>query len=152
MVMSPRSLAFVTAFFVLSSLAASSSRAEGLDAASGTALTETTRLLKSKTEREKAIKDNPNAQSVDQMVKSVGGSEGGTEAIYGMSSEVFENVAKEAAGDPVKMQEIITKANQDPKGFYEKYFTVEQKAKLQQMSKGLSTAPSMAREPSAQKR
>jgi hypothetical protein len=49
------------------------------------------------------------------------------------------------------MQEIIQKANADPKAFYENYFSDANKAKIQELSRSLSTAPTMARKPATSK-
>lgn len=87
-------------------------------------------MLRSKNEREKAIKGDKQAEDVDAKVKALSGSEKNQEDIYGLSADLMEKLAAEAKDDPEKMQMILQEAQANPQKFYEKYFSAEQKAKL----------------------
>lgn len=94
------------------------------------AVKETQTLLRSKSEREKAIKGDKQAEDIDAKVKALSGSEKNQEDIYGLSADLMEKLAAEAKNDPEKMQSILQEAQANPQKFYEKYFSAEQKAKL----------------------
>lgn len=113
-----------------------------LDPASTEALQKTMNLLQSDAVRQEAITKSPDAQAADAQVKAIGGNQANTEAIYQLSSEVFEQLVQQTGGDPVKMQAIIQQAKDNPKAFYEKYFSAQDKAKLQNLSVKISPAPS----------
>lgn len=101
--------------------------ADKLDEHQRQGLSDTQSMLKSRSQRDEYIKTDKRAKDVDDKVGALAGSAENKDEIYGLSSQVLERVVAEAKGDPVKMQEILTKAQQDPKGFYEKYFDENQK-------------------------
>jgi hypothetical protein len=139
---------FFPLLILVTVLAAHAAHAGGeLDSASQDSLFKTKALLNNPVERRKAVEANPAAQSVDQMVRSVGGSEQNNAKIYEISGEVLERLAKETGGDALKMQEIVQKAKDNPKEFYEKYFSAGERAKVQELSRSIGSAPTMAAPP-----
>ncbi len=118
-----------------------------LDGASQEALDKTQGLLTNKAERDKAVRGDAKAEAADAKVQALPGSAQDKEAIYGISSEIFADLAKEANGDPVKMQEIMAKAQADPQGFYNSLSKKNQQS-IEEAAKKMS--PADGRAPSAQ--
>jgi hypothetical protein len=117
---------------------------KALDAASSEALQKTVIDLKNNSNRKALIKVSPDAQRADSQVQSLAGNAANTDAIYSLSSDIFEKIAQASGGDPAKMQEIMNQAKDNPKAFYEKYFGAQEKAKLRQVSGKISSSPTMA--------
>jgi hypothetical protein len=88
-----------------------------LDSASTDALSKTQQMLQDPTLRSKVVGDSATAQTVDSQVKSLAGNPQATEDIYKLSGAVLEDLVKETGGDPIKMMQIVTQAQSDPKGF-----------------------------------
>lgn len=105
-----------------------------LDSHEQQGLKDTQRMLRSKSERDEAIKDNKAAKDIDTKVEALTGSGKGKEEIYDLSAQVFEAVTKEANGDPQKMQQLLFEAQSHPQEFYNKYFSAEQKAKVHSLA------------------
>ena len=101
-----------------------------LDAHSKKGLEDTQKMLRSKSERQKAIKGDKQAEDVDAKVNALAGSEKNKEEIYDISAGVMEKVAAEAKGDPEKMQILLQEAQANPQKFFEKYFSEEQRARV----------------------
>ncbi len=116
-------------FFVFLFFNAVAFESSELDSASQKALDETQQLLKDKSARENEIGKDSRTQYVDKQVKSIAGSSENTEAIYGLSSDVMEELVKKTGGDTTKMMEILDKAKNDPEGFA-KSLSPETQAKL----------------------
>ena len=95
---------------------------------------DTQRMLRTPTEREAAIKGNKIATDVDQKVGSLAGSKENKEQIYDLAAQVLEKIAAEAKGDPEKMQRLLLESQSNPKGFYDKYFSEEQKNKVRSIA------------------
>lgn len=114
--------------------------AEELDAASAEALKKTQELLKNPALRQQAIKADPNARSADAQAHALDASGVTGDAIYGLSSEIFEDLVKQANGDPIKMQEILLQAQKDPKGFAER-MSEKNKRALRELSGKAVVAP-----------
>lgn len=125
-------------------------QAEELDSASTEALSKTQKLLTTPNLRDKAIHESAAAQTVDAQVRALAGNEANTEQIYGLSNEIFADLVKETGGDPVKMQEILSRAKDDPKTFYDHLSEKNRKA-LHDTSLEISRQPTTNRAP-AQKR
>jgi hypothetical protein len=115
----------------------------GLDPASAKALEQTQALLKNRALREQAIKADPNSRAADIQAHALEGSGVSGEAIYGLSSEIFEDLVKQADGDPIKMQEILQQAQKDPKGFAERMSEKNKKA-IRDLSGKAMVAPDAA--------
>jgi hypothetical protein len=89
-----------------------------LDSPSETALMHTQHLLNDPAQRSAALKDTSGAQMADQQVQGLsGGSKDTADAIYGLSSSIFANLAKNASGDSSAMQKSLEQAQKDPEGF-----------------------------------
>jgi len=114
----------------------------GLDSASSDALQKTMSLLNSDIGRLQATHQSADAQAVDAQVKSLGGNPTNVDAIYGLASDVMNTVVERSGGDVTKMMKILQQAKDNPKGFYERYFSAEEKAKLRQLSKTISNSSS----------
>jgi predicted secreted protein len=118
--------------------------ADQLDPASTEALQKIMNLLQSDTGRQDAVQKSPDAQAVDAQVKSLGGNPQNTDAIYQLSSEVFSKILEQTGGDVTKMQAIMRQAQENPKAFYDKYFSTQDKAKVEQIAGKISQSPSTA--------
>lgn len=94
------------------------------------ALRNTQQMLKSKQQRNAAIKDDKIAVEIDKKVETLAGTEQNKEEIYDLASQLLETISREAKGDPEKMSQLLMEAQSNPQAFYEKYFTPEQKAKV----------------------
>ena len=101
-------------------------------------------LLQSDMGRQEAIGKSADAQAADAQVKAIAGNPANTDAIYQLSSEVFSKLVEQTGGDPEKMQAILTQAKDNPKAFYERYFSAQEKTKLQDLSGKISPAPAPA--------
>lgn len=121
---------------------ASASAEDGLDAASIEALTKTQELLTTPALRDGAVQKNQGAQLVDTQVKSLGGNSANVDSIYGLSSDIFEDLVKETHGDPVKLQEFLTRAKDDPKGFAE-HLSEKNKRALRDVAGKIGGAPTL---------
>ena len=111
---------------------------DDLDPASAEAVQKTMQLLQSNAERSKEIEKDPEAQLVDRQVKALGGSPQTTEAIYGLSADIFQKLSEKSGGDALKMQEMLKSAKEDPKAFYESVLSDAERAKLHQISTEIS--------------
>ncbi|MCH2534949.1 MAG: hypothetical protein MK008_10950 [Bdellovibrionales bacterium] len=88
-----------------------------LDSSSTKALEKTKTLLQNQEARQKAAQQTPEAQKAYNKAKSLMGSQQGTDALFGLSSEVFEHIVKSTNGDSKKMNELLQKAATDPEAF-----------------------------------
>ena len=93
-------------------------------------LKDTQRLLTSPKERDAAIRNDVKATDADKKVEALTGSGKNKEEIYDIASKVMETITKEANGDPQKMQQMLSEAQSNPKAFYEKYFSEEDKNRV----------------------
>ena len=101
-----------------------------LDAHSKKGVEDTQKLLRSSSERSKAIKGDKQAEDVDAKVDALVGSDKNKDEIYDLSAGVLEKVAAEAKGDPDKMQLLLQEAQANPEKFFEKYFSADQKTRV----------------------
>lgn len=122
----------------------SSAWADGVDhpANQEEALQKTLQLLTMPNLRAEAIKNSPDAQSVDRQVQAVGGSPAQTEAIYQLSSKIFEDMFKQSKGDSIAMMEMIEKAKKNPEAFA-KSLSPENQAQLKLLAGQIKNAPSV---------
>jgi hypothetical protein len=124
---------------------ADDSAGAGMDSASASALQDTMKDLNSPTNREGIIEKDPRAQAADQQLKSVaGGNPATAEAMYGLSGEVFDQIAKDSGGNVEQMNAIMKAAQANPAEFYQKYFNAESKGKVQELSRKISSEPGQA--------
>lgn len=119
----------------------------GLDPISKEALANTQNLLKDPEERKKAISGDAKATWTNKQVESIGGSGENVQAIYELAADVFNDMTKEAKGDPQKMKELLLKAQEDPTSFANK-FTPAEKAKLNGVSRRIPATNSQVSSPS----
>lgn len=96
------------------SLLSITTHAEELDAASQSALGQTQQLLTDPKARQKEIDQNQSAAKADQNLKATGLSHGSQDRVYGLSSEIFEQITKAAQGDPAKMNKILSDFQSNP--------------------------------------
>lgn len=99
------------------------------------ALEDTKALLNDPKRLEEVKSKNDKANSVDKNIDALGFSAQEKKEIYGLSSEIFEQLVKETNGDPEKMKKLLSEAMKDPAGFAKKW-SPEQKAKLKAISSG----------------
>ena len=128
--------------------AAGPSQEHALDPASQKALAETQALLLDPAQRAKIGKESNEAESVQRQVRAMAGSDQDAEAIYGLASEVFADMARKSGGDPLKMMEMIEGAKANPAAFGAD-FTPAQREKLKELSRRMpaSGQPSMPSKP-----
>ncbi len=120
--------------------------AASLDPASAEALLKTQSLLTTPEQRDKAVRQSPDAQLVDSQVHALGGSSANVDDIYGLASDVFDDLVKQTGGDPEKMQALLKQARDDPKGFAERMSDRNQR-RLREISGRISGAPTTAPSP-----
>jgi hypothetical protein len=92
-------------------------------------------MLRSSSERSKAIKGDKQAEDIDAKVDALVGSDKNKNETYDLSSGVLEKVAAEAKGDPDKMQMLLQEAQANPQKFFDKYFSAEQKARVRGLAR-----------------
>ena len=123
-----------------------------LDAPSTAALAKTQALLQTPAEREKVVNETGAAQTVDAEVKAMAGNPANTENIYKLSSDIFADLVKQTNGDPMKMQQILMDAKNDPKAFYE-HLSEKNRNSLHDIAGKISDSPAIrkpATNPSAE--
>lgn len=130
-----RQLLFTTSLLLTTALTLSVSHAafaqsSGLDANSQKALDETKAMLNNRSQIDAFTKSNSEAAQADQNVKALmGNNAADTSAVYQLSSDIFETIAKQTNGDPAAMQKLLSEAMKNPAAFAQK-LTPEQRAKL----------------------
>lgn len=117
-------------------------RAGDTDAASAGALLQTQQLLQNSDQRDKAVSENPMAQTVDGQVKALAGNPQVTDEIYKLSGQILEDLVKETGGDPVKMMQIMSQAQSDPKAL-SGHLNDKDKAALRDIASQIEAAPTM---------
>lgn len=100
---------------------------DDLPAAEQEGLKKTQEFLRNKKERSTFIKNDKKAKEIDAKVEALAGSGADKEEIYDISARVMEKVTAEAKGDPERMQMLLLEASNNPKAFYDKYFSAEDK-------------------------
>lgn len=103
-----------------------SAEQEGLD--------KTQDLLRNKSERDKFIRTSPAASDIDRKVDKLTGGGAEKEEVYDIAARVMEKVAQEAKGDPELMKQLLLKASANPKGFYETYFSEEDRRRVKKIA------------------
>lgn len=86
-----------------------------LDSASSEALTKTQDVLTDPNARKDALKNDAKAREADSRVKSIAGDK--SEDVYALASSIFGKLVAEAGGDPLKLQQLIEKAQKNPEAF-----------------------------------
>jgi hypothetical protein len=114
----------------LASVQAQAAGGDDLDPHSREGLQDTQHLLKTPSERDQYVNKDPHAKEVDAKVSALAGSSQNKEEIYDLASQVMETITAESKGDPAKMQQLLEEAQKNPKQFYDRYFSAEQKARL----------------------
>jgi hypothetical protein len=117
-----------------------SANAAGPDAASVSALTDTQNMLQTPAQRNKVISNNPTAQTVDSQVKALTGNDQTANELYTISGKVLEDLVKETGGDPVKMMEIMNKAQTNPESLMD-HLSPENKAAIHSVSQTIDNSP-----------
>jgi len=92
------------------------------------ALQQTQNLLDTPSLREKAIAKRPAAGLVSAQVRSLAGNGATEESIYGASAGIFDKLSRDAQGDPERMSQLLKKAKDDPKAFYDSLSEEDKKA------------------------
>lgn len=104
-----------------------------LENTSQDALLKTLETLTQPQLRNQAIQQNPNAQLIDQQVKTLAGSEANTQQVYELAAEIFQTLTENAGGDPHKILTTLENAKNNPKLLFD-LLTPAQKAKLKNIS------------------
>jgi hypothetical protein len=89
--------------------------ADELDAASQDALEQTQRLLTTPALRKQA------------------GAPEHSDEMYGLASDIFEDMVKQAGGDPLKLQQMVIEAQKNPQAFAKK-LSPSQRAQIKGMA------------------
>jgi flagellum-specific peptidoglycan hydrolase FlgJ len=124
-------------FLILSASYSSRARASE-DAATKEALDKTVELMNDRSQREKAAKENTSAAAAHAEVQKLGGAQT-QDAVYGVGAEIMKSLVQQTGGDPVKMQELMAKAQRDPEGFA-KSLSPDQQAKIRSIASEVSAA------------
>lgn len=121
------------------------SKAE-MEQASETALRQTQQLLRSRSEREKALQaDGGRGAANDQSARKAIG-DAATEKSYELSAQIIETIVRRANGDPVKMQQMMNELTANPHSL-EQYLSASQREDIRQLAsdiekkQGLQPAP-----------
>jgi hypothetical protein len=114
----------------------------GLEPGSRDALQKTQEMLRDPIERNKVIGESDRAMKVNREVEVMMGSSQNSNEVYDLSAEVFAKLAEEANGDPDRMMQLLTMANQNPSLFAEKW-SPDQKQKLKRIAERM---PASARQ------
>jgi hypothetical protein len=117
----------IATFALLLSGIGSVARAE-LDKESKEALEKTQQLLRDPTQRNAAMKGNQEAQTNNQSLESLVGSQNAS-GVYDLSAEIFGKIVTDSNGDPAVMQKKIEEAQKNPTAFLNS-LTPEQKARI----------------------
>lgn len=102
-----------------------------LDEPSEQALRQTQQLMTNPAERSKFLQSDSKASTADQSAHAALGDQ--TEGAYQISAQVLEAIAREAGGDPAKMQAISTELMANPNAL-EKYLTAAQREQIRGMA------------------
>lgn len=124
----------ILCFILIQSPLAFSQSDDDLPSAEKQGLKDTQQFLRNKQERNAFIKKDPKAKDIDTKVEALTGSGADKEEVYDISARVMEKVTAEAKGDPEKMQTLLLEASSNPKAFYEKYFSAEDKKKTKALA------------------
>lgn len=86
-----------------------------------TPLSQTQSVLKNPNERQQVIQqEGERARRADEFAgQAVGGDAQKKEQLYGLSSDVMTVIDQQSGGDPNKMNELLQKAQKNPKAFYD---------------------------------
>ena len=106
--------------------------AEQMDEHDQEALKKTMELLQNRMQREKVMKDDPEARQADETARQLLGDGADLEKFYKLSAQIFRNVAKENGGNVNEMMKQITKGKKDPHAFLNN-MTDEQKAMIKEL-------------------
>lgn len=117
----------VMTFFNLGSLWAE------LSSADAQALKQTQSLLRTKTQRDEAIKKSPVAQEYVHKMDQMGMTSQQKQQAFKVSADVFGQLVQENKGDAAAVQKILQQAQQDPESFY-KSLSPENKREIQSLS------------------
>ncbi len=113
-------------FFLVFSVLPTISLAD-LDSASDEALQNTQKFLVNKEEREIFKGTDPSLKKIDKDLEKLVGDKGQKEEVYKATAKILEDLARETGGDPEKMLQIMEQAQKDPKAFYLKHLSKENK-------------------------
>jgi hypothetical protein len=106
-----------------------------LDGPSIEALTKTQNILRDPQKREDAMDENPKYREGEKTTNQlVGGNSKQKQKIYEISAQVLEEIATRSNGDVPAMQDIITRAQQNPEKFMQEFFNEEQKAQVRELA------------------
>ncbi len=97
------------------------------------ALKDTQELLRSQSQRDKAIKESPDAANADRAVEQLTGTAEGKQQVYELASDVMANLVKQTNGDTAKMNQLLEEAKKNPEAFANT-FSSDQKQKLRDIS------------------
>ncbi len=117
--------------------------AENIDKASEEAIQNTSDVLNNKNAREKAVQGDPRSKAADDYAKAVTGGGQNLNEVYGLSSEIFEFLAKKYNGNPEELQKVLLEAGSNPEAFY-KSLPPEIRDKVRGMASKVPTPQSPA--------
>src|SRR5690606_32191356 len=89
-------------------------------------------------------KEGGEAKAADALVNRLTTNPGVRQEIYGLSSEVFQELVRKTNGDPTLMMQEIEKAKKDPEGFARSW-SPEAQAKLRSLSGKVEAPPANPR-------
>jgi len=98
------------------------------------ALQQTQEVLEDHQKRQEAMHSSEGAKKADEGLNSIARDQADKDAIYRISSQVMKTITEQSKGDEIEMQKIMLEAQKDPKAFYEKFMTDEQKNQVRGLS------------------
>lgn len=122
--------------FCMLSVSTSLAYAEGLDAASQTALQQTKEMLMNQQNRQKTIGEDKSGKSAagDSQLRNTLGSQENINQAYGIASGVFQQLVQQTGGDPQKLNQLLSELQRNPASL-EQHLTPEQKSQLEALAK-----------------
>ena len=107
----------------------------GLDSNAQESLQETQKILTNPMLRNKSVQDLNTPASKDALnnAHKLGDATGQTEALFQLSSQVFEQMVKESNGDSAKLEKMMPEAQKNPEKFFNSW-SPEQKAKVSEIA------------------
>jgi hypothetical protein len=128
--------ALCSAFFLCTVFISAAAIGE-MDPASQEALVKTQQVLTNPEDRQNAFQGNESMQGVDRDVSALSGNDKNKNAIYDVASKIFADIANQANGDSIKMQELIEAAQKNPEAFLNNTVSEQNKAMIRQISEDI---------------
>jgi hypothetical protein len=116
-----------------------------LDKETKMAIEQTKTMMTNKDQRNKELSTNTKAKENDAAMRENFGDEK-TEQIYGLSTEVLDQLLQQENGDPKALEKLLQEAQSNPQAFYEK-LNPTIKNKIKKLSTEVERKPSQLSSP-----